>query len=181
VQPLNLNEIIEGCQSNDRDCQKALYDKYAATMLGVCQRFARHNQEAEDMLHDGFIQVFENIDQYNRLGSFGSWVRRLMINTCLNHIRRFSYQKELIGIEEMQMARVDPEVMQQFSEKELLKMIDKLPLGYKHVFNLYAIEGYNHREIAAMLGIEEGTSRSQLLKARKLLKKFISNALSTLI
>ncbi len=176
-----MNDIIKGCLSNDRDCQKALYERYAASMLGVCRRYARHGLEADDMLQDGFITLFRNMDQYHGTGSFEAWMRRIIINTCLKHIRKFSFQKENIGIEETEITKVEPEVLSQLSEEALLEMIDQLPVGYKNVFNLYAIEGYNHQEISKMLGIREGTSRSQLVKARKMLQKFIGNALNAFI
>ncbi|MGV3596359.1 MAG: RNA polymerase sigma factor [Bacteroidota bacterium] len=164
-------ELIKGCIREDRTCQQKLYKTYAGKMLVVCLRYCRSRQEAEDILQDGFIRVFDNIKKFSFNGSFEGWVRRIMINCALRNYRKSSYQKEQIGIAEDYDIPEDTGVYDKLSEKELMVMINDLPEGYRMVFNLYAIEGYSHKEIADTLGINEGTSRSQLNKARKQLQK----------
>lgn len=164
-------ELIKGCIREEKSCQQKLYKTYAGKMLVVCMRYTRNRQEAEDILQDGFIRVFDNIKKFTFSGSFEGWVRRIMINCALRNYRKSSYQKELVGIAEDYDIPTNAKVYDKLSEEELLKLIDELPEGYKMVFNLYAIEGYSHKEIADMMGINEGTSRSQLNKARKHLQK----------
>lgn len=164
-------ELIKGCIREERSCQQKLYKTYAGKMLVVCMRYTRNRQEAEDVLQDGFIRVFDNIKKFAFNGSFEGWVRRIMINCALRNFRKSSYQKEQIGIAEDYDIPSDTTIYDKLSEQELLKIIDDLPEGYKMVFNLYAIEGFSHKEIADMMDINEGTSRSQLNKARKYLQK----------
>lgn len=136
-------------------------------------RYARSRQEAEDILQEGFIRIFDNIKKFSFNGSFEGWVRRIMINCALRNFRKSSYQREQIGIGDEMDMHEDATVYDKLSENELLALINQLPEGYKMVFNLYAIEGFSHKEIADMLEINEGTSRSQLNKARKFLQKKI--------
>ncbi len=164
-------ELIKGCIHEDRSCQQKLYKTYAGKMLVVCMRYTRNRQEAEDVLQDGFIRVFDNMKKFAFNGSFEGWVRRIMINCALRNFRKSSYQKEQIGIAEDYDIPSNATIYDKLSEQELLKIIDELPEGYKMVFNLYAIEGFSHKEISDMMGINEGTSRSQLNKARKHLQK----------
>jgi len=178
---LSIEEIVQGCIDNDRNSQKKLFERYASDMLVVCMRYARHHLEAEDMLQEGLLNVYRNIKQYNRKGSFDGWVKRIVINSCLKEIRRFSFKYEEIGIEPGIEVKTDPKIYEQLTEKDIFRFIRSLPKGYRMVFNLYAIEGYSHKEIAELLQIEEGTSRSQLLKARKFLQNIIGKALGTLI
>lgn len=140
-------------------------------MLAVCLRYTRSRQEAEDVLQDGFIRVFDNIRKFNFNGSFEGWIRRIMVNCALRNFRKSSYQKEQIGIDDDYDMGSDSGIHDKLSEKELIGLINELPEGYKMVFNLYAIEGFSHKEIADIMGINEGTSRSQLNKARKQLQK----------
>lgn len=133
-------------------------------------RYARSRQEAEDFLQDGFIKVFDNIKKFNYSGSFEGWVRRIMVNSALKNYRKASFHNEIMPEEEIEMG-FDQGIVNKISEKELLELISKLPDGYRMVFNLFAIEGYEHKEIAEMMGINEGTSRSQLNKARHWLQK----------
>lgn len=164
-------ELIKGCIREEKSYQQRLFKTYAGKMLVVCMRYTRSRQEAEDVLQDGFIRVFDNIKKFSFNGSFEGWVRRIMINCALRNFRKSSYQKEQIGIAEDYDIPTNAKVYDKLSEQELLKIIDELPEGYKMVFNLYAIEGYSHKEIADMMDINEGTSRSQLNKARKYLQK----------
>jgi len=173
--PLTEKELIEGCIREDKSCQKALFLQYAGKMLTVCRRYARHHLEAEDLLQDAFIKVFDKIDQYKFTGSFEGWIRRIVINTALKNVQKSSFQRERIGMEDYEEGSLEPSVFARLHEEEILAIIATLPEGYKVVFNLYVIEGYSHREIAKMLNIEESTSRSQLVKARKMLQTKIIN------
>ncbi len=170
---LNTEELIKGCLRNDRECQRELFRRFAPTMLTVCRRYARHYAEAEDMVQDGFIKVYKNMDRFRGEGSFEGWVRRIMVNTALKYYRKSSFKKELIGTENVPEKSNEPTVLSDMAEEEILQVISGLPDGYRIVFNMYAIEGFSHREISEELGIKESTSRSQLVKARKMLQEKI--------
>ena len=171
---LTEKEIIEGCKSNNPVAQRALFLRYGPVMLTVCRRYARHHMEAEDFAQDGFIKVFKYIRQFKGESALGTWIRRIMINNALKHISKSAFKKEQIGIEINYDKNIDPGTYAKLSAEEIMKLIEELPRGYRVVFNLYAIEGYSHKEIADMLNIGESTSRSQLLKARRMLQvKFI--------
>ncbi len=167
---MDLDQIIQGCLRGDRISQKHLFDRYAGKMLAVCMRYAKHRMEAEDLLQDGFIKVFTNLEQYKSEGPFEQWVRRIMINNAIKNCHRKSFQNEYSAGEDMPDSYEEPEIIDHMAEMELIRMINDLPEGYRVVFNLYAIEGYSHKEIATVLQIEESTSRSQLVKARKALQ-----------
>ncbi len=139
-------------------------------------RYARHQMEAEDLLQDAFIKVFDHLAQFQNKGSLEGWIRRIVVNTALKNIDRKSFTHEQYGMEIREdFSSTDPGVYAQLGEAELLKLIAQLPEGYKVVFNLYAIEGYNHAEIAELLGVQESTSRSQLVKARKMLQSMVEH------
>jgi RNA polymerase sigma factor (sigma-70 family) len=141
-------------------------------MLGVCYRYARNSSDAEDILQDAFIKVFNKMNQYKFEGSFEGWMRKIVVNTALKKYSVIRYDKEVSGyeIKEQDESAMEPSAYSHLTEKELLGLINNLPEGYKVVFNLYVIEGYQHEEIAEILGIQPGTSRSQLVKARNMLK-----------
>lgn len=159
--------IIQGCINEEKAAQKYLYDAYSPKMYYVCLRYARHASEAQDMLQDGFIKVFDNIGSFKFNGSFEGWIRRIIVNTALNHCRKSSFKQEKLGIEDYQDKVVQSKAVSNMGEKELLALIQKLPEGYRMVFNLYVIEGFSHKEIGEMLEITESTSCSQLAKSRK--------------
>ena len=142
-------------------------------MLAVCLRYTRHRMEAEDILQDAFIKVFDNISRFEFKGSFEGWIRRIVINTALKNYGKKSFKQEQIGLENQPELPLEPEIYSNLEEEELLRLINQLPDGYRVVFNLYAVEGYSHKEIADLLGIQESTSRSQLVKARKMLQGMI--------
>jgi len=164
---MDEKKLIQACIKEDKSAQKALYDLFSAKMYFVCLRYARHEAEAQDILQDAFIKVFDKLDSFRFNGSFEGWVRRIMVNTALNYCRKSTYKYENIGIEDYQDKVVNSKAISRLSEQELLGIIQQLPDGYRMVFNLYIIEGYSHKEIAEMLSISENTSRSQLAKARK--------------
>ena len=168
---MDSEKIIQGCLRGDRISQKQLFDRYSGKMLAVCMRYARHRMEAEDLLQDGFIKVFTNLNQYKWEGPFEQWVRKIMINNAIKNCNKKSFQNEYNAGDDLPDSVEEPEAIDQMAESELLKMINKLPEGYRLVFNLYAIEGFSHKEISESLQIEESTSRSQLVKARKALQE----------
>jgi RNA polymerase sigma-70 factor (ECF subfamily) len=139
-------------------------------MYAVCLRYARHRAEAQDLMQEGFVRVFDKVQGFRMEGSLEGWVRRIMINTCINHYRKKSVRNEVLGTDHLAERSVAPMAVHNLGEEELLSMVSELPDGYRMVFNLFAIEGYDHAEIAAMLGCGESTSRSQLAKARRLLQ-----------
>ena len=139
-------------------------------MLSVSRRYARHRMEAEDILQDSFIKVYKYLDKFQNTGPFEQWIRRIVINTAIKNYRKSSFQKEQIGTENMPESSVGPSIYGRLSEQDLLNLIGELPDGYRIVFNMYAIEGYSHKEISEILEIKESTSRSQLVKARKALQ-----------
>ncbi|MBK6948013.1 MAG: sigma-70 family RNA polymerase sigma factor [Haliscomenobacter sp.] len=164
-------DLVRGCIQGKRKFQEELFQRYAGKMLAVCMRYARHRMEAEDMLQDAFVKVFEHIGQFQFKGALEGWIRRIVVNTAIKAYDRKSFTHEQIGIDPTWDSASDlPLSDMQLQEKDLLNMINRLPDGYRIVFNLYALEGYSHQEIAEMLGIQESTSRSQLVKARKQLQ-----------
>lgn len=163
-------EIIEGCIRQDSKCQRALFDRYAGKMMGVCTRYAKDSMEAEDMLQDAFIKVFQYIGQFKFEGAFEGWIRRIVVNTAIRHLEKKKIQFKDIEETTYDAPRVEAAAYTHLGQEDLLKLINQLPDGYRMVFNLNAIEGYSHEEIAEMLNIQPGTSRSQLVKARKMLQ-----------
>lgn len=151
-------------------CQQEVFRRYAGKMLAVCSRYTRHRMEAEDVLQDAFIKVFDHLEKFQFKGSFEGWIRRIVINTALKNFEKKGFSHEQIGLEYSEERASDPAIYSDLQSEELMRLIRSLPEGYRLVFNLYAIEGYSHKEISEMLGIQESTSRSQLVKARKLLQ-----------
>lgn len=166
--------LLQGCLKNSGSAQKALYDQYSGKMFAVCYRYAHNREDAEDMLQEAFIKVFSQIHRFESRGSLEGWVRRIMIHTCINVLKknkRFNESVDLIHANALQ-GREDavPSIMQ---AKEVVECIRMLPMGYRTVLNLYAIEGFSHREIAGMLDVEESTSRSQYTRARAMLEDIL--------
>jgi RNA polymerase sigma-70 factor (ECF subfamily) len=169
----NEDDLIKGCLRRDPQAQQQLFDIYSSKMYGVCYRYVKHAMEAEDILVMAFTKVFERISQFKGEGSFEGWIRRIMINESLTYLRK----KRTMYLEtDLEKADREPDYDQLSSHLEaedLLKMIDQLPPGYRVVFNMYAIDGYSHKEIADQLGINENTSKSQLSRARTYLQKLL--------
>ncbi len=165
------DELIKRCVKNDRKAQKLIYDRYAPSMLSLCVRYVRSADVAQDVLQDGFVKVFTKISEFRFQGSFEGWLRRIFVTTSLELLRRndvLSFADDLTQIE-----RVDEfmhDVIDSISANEILKLVADLPEGYRTVFNLFAIEGYSHKEIASILKITETTSCTQFLRARKALQ-----------
>ncbi|MBK9639189.1 MAG: RNA polymerase sigma factor [Bacteroidetes bacterium] len=157
-------QIHEAILREDASAQRLLYDKFARKMFGVCLRYIKQREEAEDLLQEGFIKVFQKISSYKAEGSLEGWIRRVMVNTALDHIRQ---QKMLwTDLSDIIEEGDEPVIGHEIGAAELMAELQKLPIGYKTVFNLYAIEGYTHKEIGILLGISEGTSKSQYSRAR---------------
>ena len=169
------DELIRGCLQENASCQKEVFNRFAGRMLGVCNRYARNSADAEDILQDAFIKVFDKIFQFKSEGSFEGWIRKIVVNTALKKYSLRRYEKEVVGyeIKDRDESSMEPSAYGHLSEKDLLNLINTLPDGYRLVFNLYVVEGYQHDEIAEMLNIQSGTSRSQLVKARNMLQKQI--------
>ena len=167
IPPLSETDIIRGCLRGSAQFQRALYERFAGKMYAVCLRYARTPADAADILQEGFLKVYSKLDQFQFQGSFEGWIRRIMVNTALRTYQKQRFDNETSGYERLPDAPVDPDAIASLSEAELLQIIARLPEGYRVVFNLVAIEGYSHAEVAETLGIQESTSRSQLTKARR--------------
>lgn len=167
-------QLVKALQKADPKAQKRLYEKYAPKMLTICRRYLADDMEAEDVMIDGFMKIFEKVVDFRLEGSFEGWMKRLMVNEALMALR--SKRKEGIGIEydKMMEAENPTEVDTSLEAEELMTLVMSLPTGFRTVFNLYAIEGYSHAEIAEKLGISEGTSKSQLSRARVILQQMIA-------
>lgn len=172
---LTERELVQGCLDADRRCQELLYARYARRMYAVCLRYARHELEAQDLMQEGFIRVFDKLSGFRMQGSLEGWIRRIMVHTAINQYRRKSFQQERFGLEHLPEEPVAAEALDLLGEQEVLKLVSGLPEGYRAVFNLYAIDGYDHAEIAEMLGFGESTSRSQLAKARRMLQQRLND------
>jgi RNA polymerase sigma-70 factor (ECF subfamily) len=171
---MDYNNLVKDCIREVPAAQRQLYDHFAETMLGVCYRYTKSMQDAEDVLQDGFVKVFRNLRQYKYEGELGAWIRRIMVTTALNFLKKNSRYNHEFSFENENLHPVaddNPEI--KLAGKELADLIRQLPVGYQTIFNLHAVEGYSHVEIGKMLGINEGTSRSQYARARALLISWI--------
>ena len=168
-------QLVEGCKKQDRRSQQYVYEKYARTMYGICLRYSADAEAAQDLLHDGFMKVFSHINSFEGKGSFEGWMKRVFVNMALEVIRKDKikkqYTEDVEDLSDVDIAEIGEDETDKISETELLAMVQELPQGYRSVFNLYAIEDYSHKEISQMLGIAEGTSRSQYIRARLLLQE----------
>lgn len=175
---LNDSELVKECLKGKYDSQKLLYEQYAPRMLGVCYRYASSREEAEDFMQEAFITVFRKLHQWKGEGELGAWIRKIAVNTSLNNIKarhRFLESSNTIPIDQIPDNRV---MQDQGNDSMLMELVHQLPAGCKTVFNLYAIEGYSHEEIGKLLNIQAGTSRSQYLKARRLLMQKLNPELT---
>ena len=159
--------------------QEELYNRFAAKMYAVCLRYANNAEDAQDLLQDGFVKVFRNLHRFRAEGSFEGWIRRVFINSSIEHFRKKSLQLSKVSEkEEETIGDTDTSALDNLAEKDIVKLIQELSPGYRTVFNLYVVEGYSHREIGEKLGISEGTSKSQLARARSILQKKVAQYLS---
>jgi RNA polymerase sigma-70 factor (ECF subfamily) len=171
----NEHDLIEGCLLGNPVMQKKLYDKYAPKMYGICLRYAANTEDAKDILQDGFVKVFINLSKFKAAGSFEGWMRRIFVNTAIEHYRR---KNQLYAISENQEENIpnkDISALDELAAEDIIRLISELPNGYRTVFNLFAVEGYSHKEIATMMNISEGTSKSQYARAKAWLQEKIGN------
>lgn len=159
--------------------QEELYNRFAGKMYAVCLRYANNAEDAQDLLQEGFIKVFRNLHRFRAEGSFEGWIRRVFINSSIEHLRKKSLQvSKVTDKEESTIEDGDITALDSLAEQDIINLIQELSPGYRTVFNLYVIEGYSHKEIAEQLGISEGTSKSQLARARSILQKKVAQYLS---
>src|ERR671921_232002 len=171
---MTVDALIIGCLHNDPTAQRELYNRFSPKMLSVCYRFAQSREDAEDMLQEGFIKVFSQVHTFQNKGAFEGWIRRIMVHTCINHLKKNKKFNESVDIIHATGVQVREESIPSIVQaKQIVECIRLLPLGYRTVLNLYAIEGYSHKEIATMLDVEESTSRSQYTRAKQMLEDIL--------
>ncbi len=165
-------QIIEGCARHERKAQKVLYEKYSRLLLGVCMRYAGDKAEAEDILQDSFLKIFLRIKDFSGTGSFAGWMRKVVVNTAITHYHLNLKYRYHVDIEEYVANESGSSGFDEdfFTADELFKVLSELPQGYRMIFNLYAVEGYKHKEIAEMMGIDTNTSKSQYSRAKAVLR-----------
>ena len=168
------SEIIEGCIKGDRKFQEILYHTFSSKMFSVCLRYSNEYSSAEDLLQEGFVKVFKNLAKFRSEGSFEGWIRRIFVNNSIEHFRKKANLYVVQETEALTYEYYDDNALQKLMKEDLMKLIQSLSSGYRTIFNLYVIEGYSHKEIGEMMGITEGTSKSQLARARYLLQKKIA-------
>lgn len=171
---MNERDLVKQCLRENPEAQRELYELYAKSMLGLCYRYTKSITDAEDVLQEGFVRVFGNLKQFRFEGDLGGWIRRIMVNTALNYLKRNKKYRDEMFFSEAPLHPVtndNPELL--LEAKEIADLVQQLPPGYQAIFNLHAVEGYSHVEIGKMLGISDGTSRSQYARARALLVSWI--------
>ncbi|MDR2086076.1 MAG: sigma-70 family RNA polymerase sigma factor [Dysgonamonadaceae bacterium] len=174
-----LNRIIASCKRKDAEARKKLYELYASAMLAICFRYVKEKETAKDILQEGFIKVFTKIGDYSGSGSFEAWMKKVFVTTALEYLRSTKVWRLNVNMEDYEGTITDDfdvSIVAKLSADEITGHINELPPGFRTVFNLYAVEGYSHAEIARMLGIKEASSRSQLARARQLLQSKMQNA-----
>ncbi len=160
-------KLVEECLTGNRGAQKKLFKKYYSMMMGISLRYASHYDEAKDLVQEAFIKIFNNLSHFKFEGSLASWIRRIMVNTAIDHYRKKNIKPDHTELSENLQVEISEDVVSTLTHQEMLACLSRLPDGYRTVFNLYVIEGYTHKDIAKMLNISEGTSKSQLFKAKK--------------
>lgn len=165
---LSDRQIIEGCSGHKRKSQQMLYDKYSSLLLGISLRYAGNRDEAEDILQDSFLRIFSNIDEFSEKGSFTGWLRKIVVNTAITHYHANKKFRHYVDIDDFVSTETEGTSFEEnlFSSEELYLVMNELPAGYRMVFNLYAVEGYKHKEIAEILNIDVNTSKSQYSRAK---------------
>ncbi|MEI9942673.1 MAG: RNA polymerase sigma factor [Chitinophagaceae bacterium] len=171
------SDLIRGCLAGDRRMQEELYSRFSPRMYAVCLRYAGNAEEAEDILQESFIKVFRKLDTFRSEGSFEGWIRRVFVNTAIEHFRRKRYLQPVTEKEENTMEGNYLSVLDTLAERDIMELVQELSPGYRTVFNMYVVEGYTHKEIGDMLGISEGTSKSQLSRAKVILQDMVKKYL----
>ena len=179
---MNEIEIVKGCLKNDRASQKLLYDLYYSTMLGICLRYSNSEEEANDILHDGFLKAYLGLKNFNNSASLEGWLRKIMLNTCIDYLRKGKQNYHIVSTvyadeNTKEIAEVidDDELIINIEKEDILRAVQKLTPAYRTVFNLYVMEDYSHKQIADLLEISEGTSKSNLSKAKFNLRKNLTH------
>jgi RNA polymerase sigma-70 factor (ECF subfamily) len=172
-QYISENDLINGCIEGNRVMQEELYRRFSPKMYAVCLRYASNTEEAQDILQEGFIKVFKKLESFRGDGSFEGWIRRIFVNTAIEQFRRKRYLQPVTEKEENTIEGKYVSALDGLAEKDILALIQQLSPGYRTVFNMYVIEGYSHKEIGEMLGISEGTSKSQLSRAKVILQEMV--------
>jgi RNA polymerase sigma-70 factor (ECF subfamily) len=167
------SDIIKGCINKDRKMQELLYHRFAAKMYAVCLRYCKDTADAQDLLQDGFVKIFKNIEKFRGEGSFEGWIRRIFVNTSIEHFRKSVKNYAVTDTHDISIEDPSWNALDNLAEKDIITMIQQLSPGYRQVFNMYVIEGYSHKDIGEILGISEGTSKSQLARAKGILKKMV--------
>lgn len=165
-------ELVEGCIKEDRKCQEILWSQYSQKLFSLAMRYCQNQEEAEDALMESFVKIYNNLSKFRFQSSLETWMRRVTVNVCINKIRARKVSFDSIDDKAIDLPSND-KAFERLHVEQLLKLVGLLPEGYKAVFNMYAIEGYSHKEIAQTMGIDEGTSRSQFAKARKALQSML--------
>lgn len=173
------SDIINSCRAGDRKAQKLLYEHHKRKFFVVCLRYANKREDAEDMLQEGFVKIFRDLHQYRGAGSFEGWMRKIILNTALRYVKQQRLKWDTVGIEviEDQLTH-EPDIFESNTTLGLIKLMQQLPVGFRTVLNLYVLEGYTHKQIAEELNISEGTSKSQLNRAKKHLKSLLDQSLT---
>jgi RNA polymerase sigma factor (sigma-70 family) len=172
------SDLINGCIAGNRQMQELLYRLYAPKMYAVCLRYSTNAEDAQDLLQEGFIKVYRNIDRFRGDGSFEGWIRRIFVNTSIEQFRKKTNVYSISEREEENIENREFTALDTLAEKDIINLVQELSPGYRTVFNMYVIEGYSHKEIGEMLGINEGTSKSQLARAKGLLQKMVEKYLN---
>lgn len=167
------SELIVACRTQDRKAQQMLFDRFSPKMMGVCRRYLKTQEDAEDVLIEAFYKVFNNLPQFKAQGSFEGWIRRIVVNECLMFLRRKHNFNLTVEIDQNLDVKTTVTTQDQLEADDILALLERLPTGYRTVFNLYVLEGYKHREIAEILGISINTSKSQLILAKKKLQQLL--------
>lgn len=172
---MDYTKILEGCLKGNLKAQRELYECFAGKMLGVCMRYSSNREEAKDILHDGFIKVFTKLESFSGTGPLEAWIRKIMVNTALEQLRKNDVLRETIDYEGVtNNIESSYDILSEINRNELLQIIANMPPGYRTVFNLFAIEGYSHQEISNLMHISEGTSKSQYSRAKSWLQSKIT-------
>ncbi len=169
------HEILRGCLKGDRKYHKMLFDHFSPKMFSICLRYGKGYHAAEDILQEGFIKIYKNIHKFRGDGSFEGWMKRIFVNTAIEHYRKSVPLYPILEVDNSKFDMIIDDTIDRISAQELMLLVNDLADGYRTIFNLYVIEGYPHKEIAKRLGISEGTSKSQLARARYMLQKMIAN------
>lgn len=169
------SDLITGCIEGNPEMQKLLYDRFSSKMYGVCLRYTENTEDANDVMQEGFIKVYKGLSKFRAEGSFEGWVRRIFVNTSIEHYRKKVKLYNVTEVQENTIENNDLDALDSLATKDILAIVNELSPGYKQVFNMHVVEGYSHKEIADLLGITEGTSKSQLARAKGVLKKIIES------